>query len=322
MKNILYIRTFRVTGGYFFGIIAQKFTINLVNIIKYTIIAVIVILWFGVLESIISLITVGSSEELLLDIVPVAYYLNAETYKSKIIKDNRGKSGIYRWTNLKTGAAYVGSSTDLARSISQYYSLDFIKKKTQGRSIIYAAILKNKHTNFSLEISEYCEVSGVIAREQYYIDLLKPEYNILKIAGSRLGLKHSEATLAKFRARKHLEDTLIKLREAKKGEKNPMYGKNHSEEIKSKISKAKLGYLHSEESKSKMKGRLHTEEAKDKMSVARGTAVLVTDIETKETTEYVSINKAAKALCVHIETIRRSMVSQKLIKDRYKIIKL
>ncbi len=37
--------------------------------------------------------------------------------------------------------------------------------------------------------------------EQKYLDLLKPNYNILKTAGSRLGFKHSEKTLAKFKAR-------------------------------------------------------------------------------------------------------------------------
>jgi len=33
--------------------------------------------------------------------------------------------------------------------------------------------------------------TALIEREQYYIDLLNPEYNILKIAGSRLGVKHT-----------------------------------------------------------------------------------------------------------------------------------
>ena len=33
----------------------------------------------------------------------------------------------------------------------------------------------------------------VIEREQYYLDLLCPEYNILKIAGSSAGHKHSDS---------------------------------------------------------------------------------------------------------------------------------
>jgi hypothetical protein len=35
----------------------------------------------------------------------------------------------------------------------------------------------------------------LIKREQYYIGLLYPEYNILKTAGSMLGFKHSDKTI-------------------------------------------------------------------------------------------------------------------------------
>ena len=50
------------------------------------------------------------------------------------------------------------------------------------------------------EILEYCASSEVIPREQYYLDLLKPEYNLLFTAGSRLGSKHSEEAKAKISA--------------------------------------------------------------------------------------------------------------------------
>lgn len=49
---------------------------------------------------------------------------------------------------------------------------------------------------------EYCDPSLAIYREQYYLDLLKPKYNILKVAGSNLGFKHSKATLDKFKSQK------------------------------------------------------------------------------------------------------------------------
>ena len=35
-------------------------------------------------------------------------------------------------------------------------------------------------------------------REQYYLDLLKPKYNILKTAGSSLGYPHSEEAKKKI----------------------------------------------------------------------------------------------------------------------------
>jgi len=45
-----------------------------------------------------------------------------------------------------------------------------------------------------LDILEYCLFDEILKIEQYYIDNLKPSYNILKIAGSSLGLKYSEET--------------------------------------------------------------------------------------------------------------------------------
>ena len=39
---------------------------------------------------------------------------------------------------------------------------------------------------------------NILNREQFYIDKLKPEYNLLKIAGSRLGTKLSEFSRSKI----------------------------------------------------------------------------------------------------------------------------
>jgi len=50
-----------------------------------------------------------------------------------------------------------------------------------------------------LEILEYCDSVDTLKREQYYLDLLKPEYNIVKIAGSTLGYKHTSESLEKMR---------------------------------------------------------------------------------------------------------------------------
>jgi len=37
------------------------------------------------------------------------------------------------------------------------------------------------------DILEYCEPKELIIREQHYLNLYSPEYNILKVAGSNLG---------------------------------------------------------------------------------------------------------------------------------------
>jgi hypothetical protein len=69
----------------------------------------------------------------------------------------------------------------------------------KNNRVIDRAILKYGFSNFALEILEYCEVTKLLEREQYYLDLLKPEYNIVEIAGSTLGYKHTEESLKKMR---------------------------------------------------------------------------------------------------------------------------
>jgi group I intron endonuclease len=61
-----------------------------------------------------------------------------------------------------------------------------------------------------LEIIEYCGIKDLAERENYYINLLKPEYNLLKVAYSRQGFRHSEEAKLKMSVaglgRKHTEE--------------------------------------------------------------------------------------------------------------------
>jgi len=58
---------------------------------------------------------------------------------------------------------------------------------------IYKALLKYGYAGFRLEILDYCSTEKLIQKEQFYFDKYNPEYNLLKIAGSPLGYRHSEA---------------------------------------------------------------------------------------------------------------------------------
>ena len=123
---------------------------------------------------------IGSSvDNTPLNIIPVETYHNAELCKSNILNDNKNKTGIYRWVNKLNGHSYIGSGINLKRRLSDYYSSGYISNALlKGKSIIYKAILKHGYSNFQLEILEYCSPEDAIHREQYYIILLKPEYNL------------------------------------------------------------------------------------------------------------------------------------------------
>ena len=101
---------------------------------------------------------------------------------------------------------------DISRRLNQYYNINYLAK--YSRMNINKALLKYGYSSFSLYILEYCDPNQVLKREQYYFDLLKPEYNILKKAGSSLGFKHSKEALAK-------------MSNSKIGKKNSMFGKQH-----------------------------------------------------------------------------------------------
>jgi len=112
--------------------------------------------------------------------------------KSRIMKENKKKSGIYCWINIATGKKYVGCSCNLSNRLKTYFSKRSLRNYLlTSNSYIYRAILKYNISNFSLEILEYCCENIKLKREQYFIDLLKPEYNIKKKTGSRLNTKHS-----------------------------------------------------------------------------------------------------------------------------------
>lgn len=149
--------------------------------------------------------------------------------------------------------------------------------------VIYKALLKDGYSNFKLEILEYCAPKECIEREQYYLDYLNPEYNIFKIAGSSLGHKHTEETLAKFKERKFSPDHLKKLKA-----RLTILNKNQSEEQK-----------------------LAARERMLKLNEAKGIRVEVTDLRTNEITVYNSIRKTAEALSTDLKALRYNENIQK-----------
>lgn len=116
--------------------------------------------------------------------------------KATILEDNQGKVGVYRLINSITQESYVGNSINLSNRLRHFYSNGFLTNKMLiDNSRIYKSILKYNLSSFKLEILEYCDKESLINRKQYYMDLLEPEYNILKKAGSSLGFKHSAKPL-------------------------------------------------------------------------------------------------------------------------------
>ena len=121
--------------------------------------------------------------EILNNSFPIVIYndLLEKENKSRIYSENKSKCGIYRWVNLINNKSYIGCSINITTRLYSYYSIKSLKSNLLlGNCYICEALLKYGHKNFRLEILEYSNKEDLLSREQYYINMIKPEYNILK----------------------------------------------------------------------------------------------------------------------------------------------
>jgi group I intron endonuclease len=99
-------------------------------------------------------------------------------------------AGTYICINLINGKSYVGSAS--INCMYRRYS-GHLLKGIGGNILLKRSVLKYGLENFAFIVIETTnEVKNkqeIIRIEQKYIDLLLPEYNIAKIAGSRLNTK-------------------------------------------------------------------------------------------------------------------------------------
>jgi len=54
-------------------------------------------------------------------IVPIKSYLNINTQREEILKENKNLFGIYRWINLVNGKSYISSAIDLSKRLNEHY---------------------------------------------------------------------------------------------------------------------------------------------------------------------------------------------------------
>lgn len=104
---------------------------------------------------------------------------------------NKNKGGIvYRITNIVNGKFYIGSTNNL---IKRYYTHIYDIRSEKNTCVkLIRAVKKYGEDNFKFEIILSCPSEYVLKAEQWFIDNLKPDYNIAKIAGSNIGIKRTE----------------------------------------------------------------------------------------------------------------------------------
>jgi group I intron endonuclease len=190
-------------------------------------------------------------------------------------------TGIYCIKNLITGAFYIGSSAH-----------DFNRRWIKHRQDLSAGRHHNirlqlhwkfyGESNFRFSVLEECLPEKCIEREQYFIDIFDPEYNICRMAGSRLGQVNSPEHRAKISAHhigkkyalgyKHTLEARAKLRAFHLGRKNTPEAREKMRQAKLGKPGNRLGHKHTPGTLAKMRaanlGGKHTQEHKNKISAS------------------------------------------------------
>jgi len=161
-------------------------------------------------------------------------YFAPHTEKSIISLENRNTPGVYALICRVTNKIYVGSSINLGPRLLDYMQPAYLG--IRASSPVIRAIVKYGFINFCFVILETCLLESVLEREQYWLDFLKPEYNLSPTAGSTLGIYLSEETKTKLSlahlGKTHTLETRRLMSETRRGPNHPMFGKSPSEETR------------------------------------------------------------------------------------------
>ena len=109
---------------------------------------------------------------------------------------SKNRCGIYSIFNLENGKKYVGSSINLYNRLHEH--LHNLRNNKAHNKHLQAAWNKYGEESFKFNILEYCETDEQYSKEQYYIDLIHPEYNFAEQVIATYGREISEETKKKI----------------------------------------------------------------------------------------------------------------------------
>jgi group I intron endonuclease len=98
-------------------------------------------------------------------------------------------SGIYQIKNTISRKCYIGSAGKLSRRWIEHRAS--LNKNQHHSRHLQRAWHKYGESAFEFIILELVEIERLLEREQFFIDLLLPEYNTCPVAGSPRGVKHT-----------------------------------------------------------------------------------------------------------------------------------
>lgn len=114
----------------------------------------------------------------------------------KIDEKLRFKCGVYEFFNLENGKRYIGSSVNIYNRLHEH--IHNLKNNKAHNKHFQSAWNKYGEDNFIYGVLEYCSKDLQFEREQYYLDLIHPEYNLTYNVIANTGKSLSEETKKKI----------------------------------------------------------------------------------------------------------------------------
>lgn len=171
-------------------------------------------------------------------------------------------TGIYKITCLSNNKLYIGSSKNIEKRFKTH--INQLNKNKHINEHLQSAWNLYGQNNFLFEIIEICEISNLLIREQYWLDLIKSYdrkigFNACVKSDRPLGYKHnniSKEKMSKAKLGKKIPiETIEKIRQqnigkkrsesyknmmsiSRMGSKNPMFGRKLSEAQKAEKGRA------------------------------------------------------------------------------------
>lgn len=173
--------------------------------------------------------------------------------------------GIYQILNINTGKRYIGQSFEISKRKAHHYGR--LRCGKHACRTLQRSFLKHGIEAFAFSVIEYCLVSALTEREQYWMDFYKSTgiYNECPAAGTTRGSKRSAETCKRISDSnmgkpKHNAESRERIGASQRGKKRGP--RTFTDEWRANMSKARIGLTlspaHKEKISQSLIGNTHT----------------------------------------------------------------